>query len=142
MRSKAEFYEHLYSSLASLLEGQRNWVTNLSNASSLLYASLNRYQQRVAGGSEAKVINWAGFYLLSPFFPQSDASTASAPKPLKRPTLWLGPFCGLPACQQIISVPGKGVCADASALLPPRAVRVDDTEAYREYPNCLQTSCH
>lgn len=52
--------------------------------------------------------------------------------PVKRPTLLLGPFHGLPACQSIQSVPGKGVCADASSLLPPRTVRVDKTE---EYPN-------
>ncbi len=137
----------------------------------MLYASLNRFQQRLAelkveaeqekadaataaeddsaaNGAEstagdsaaapavpiepltaAKTINWAGFYLLSPFFPTSD--TSSAPT-YKRPTLLLGPFCGLPACQQISSVPGRGVCADASALLPPRVVRVDKTDDYRE----------
>lgn len=140
IKTKREFYAHLSTQLSSLLEGQRNWVSNLSNASSIIYASLNRFQQRLAelqgegSTQKAKTVNWAGFYLLSPFFPTSTAASApTAPKPFKRPTLLLGPFCGLPACQQIQSVPGKGVCADASALLPPRAVRVDRTDDYREY---------
>lgn len=74
--------------------------------------------------SQADPSHHAGFYLLSPLLPHAGAQ--------KRPTLLLGPFHGLPACQAIPSVPGRGVCADASALLPPRAVRVPSTEAYRE----------
>lgn len=65
-----------------------------------------------------------GFYLLSPLLP--------SPAPVKRPTLLLAPFHGLPACQAITSVPGKGVCADASAILPPRTVRVARTDDYRK----------
>ncbi|KDN52730.1 hypothetical protein K437DRAFT_253925 [Tilletiaria anomala UBC 951] len=146
VKSKAEFYDHLHAQLSSLLDGQRNWVTNLSNASSIIYASLNRFQQRLAKsqqGYQAKTVNWAGFYLLSPLFPTSDApasSVSSTTKPLLRPTLWLGPFCGLPACQKINSVPGRGVCADASALLPPRAVRVDRTDDYPGHIACDSAS--
>ncbi|KAL9933076.1 hypothetical protein V8E36_007794 [Tilletia maclaganii] len=134
--NKAQFYDHLAASLASLLEGQRNWVSNLSNASSVLYASLNRYPAW-AGSADwtqpRKPVNWAGFYLLSPLFP-------GTPLRVKRPTLLLGPFCGLPACQQIQSVPGRGVCADASTALPPRALRVDDTEAYPGHIACDSAS--
>jgi L-methionine (R)-S-oxide reductase len=58
----------------------------------------------------------------------------------KRPTLLLGPFHGLPACQSIPSIPGKGVCADASALLPPRTVKVDNTEEYPGHIACDSAS--
>ncbi len=121
MQSKADFYDHLESSLLGLVDASTDWVSSLSNAASLIYASMNRFH-----AWEAKRINWAGFYLLSPLMP----SELAARRPRKQPTLLLGPFNGLPACQLIHSVPGRGVCADASALLPPRVVRVDDTEAY------------
>lgn len=107
--------------IAGLLDGQRNWVTNLANASSVLYNSMNRFS-----AWKDKRVNWAGFYLLSPLFPGPVA-------PVKQPTLWLGPFCGLPACQAIPSVPGRGVCADGSAVLPPKTVCVPRTEDYRAY---------
>lgn len=73
-----------------------------------------------------------GFYLLSPLLPSAPA--------VKRPTLLLGPFHGLPACQSIQSVPKKGVCADASALLPPRTVKVDKTEDYPGHIACDSAS--
>ncbi|CAD6892722.1 unnamed protein product [Tilletia controversa] len=136
VKTKADFYEHLATSLDALLGGQRNWVSNLSNASSVIYASLNRFPAWAGSEDQSqapKPVNWAGFYLLSPFFP-------GAPFPAKRPTLLLGPFCGLPACQQIQSVPGRGVCADASSLLPPRALRVDDTDAYPGHIACDSAS--
>jgi len=67
-----------------------------------------------------KRINWAGFYLLAPLFPGTLDSSSG-------PTLWLGPFCGLPACQSIPSIPGRGVCADGSAKWPPTVVCVPHT---------------
>jgi L-methionine (R)-S-oxide reductase len=70
--------------------------------------------------------------LISPLVP--------AGGPVKRPTLLLGPFHGLPACQSIQSIPGKGVCADASALLPPRTVKVDRTEEYPGHIACDSAS--
>ncbi|KAK0557855.1 hypothetical protein OC846_000149 [Tilletia horrida] len=134
--TKAQFYEHLQESVGALLGGQRNWVSNLSNASSVIYASLNRFPAWAGSADKSqpqKPVNWAGFYLLSPLFPGPTI-------PVKRPTLLLGPFCGLPACQQIQSVPGRGVCADASSILPPRALRVDDTEAYPGHIACDSAS--
>ncbi|GAC76302.1 hypothetical protein PANT_20c00049 [Moesziomyces antarcticus T-34] len=127
VQSKADFYDHLESSLLGLVDASTDWVSSLSNAASLIYASMNRFH-----AWEAKRINWAGFYLLSPLMP----SELAARRPRKQPTLLLGPFNGLPACQLIHSVPGRGVCADASALLPPRVVRVDDTEAYPGHIAC------
>lgn len=69
-----------------------------------------------------------GFYLLSPLLPKA--------APVKRPTLLLGPFHGLPACQLIPSIPGKGVCADASARLPPATVNVARTHDYPGHIAC------
>ncbi|WFD31106.1 L-methionine (R)-S-oxide reductase [Malassezia sp. CBS 17886] len=94
--TKADFYAHVESQIAALLDGQRNWVTNLANVSSVLYNSMNRFSEW-----NDKRVNWAGFYILSPFFP-------GPTPPSKYPMLWLGPFCGLPACQMIPSVPGRG----------------------------------
>ncbi|EPQ30536.1 uncharacterized protein PFL1_02061 [Pseudozyma flocculosa PF-1] len=125
--TKADLYDHLERSLASLIDPDTDWISSLSNASSLIYNSLNRFP-----AWQDKKINWAGFYLLSGIMPSAAASRAKR----SRPTLLLGPFVGLPACQLIFSVPGKGVCADASSLLPPRVVRVRDTEAYPNHIAC------
>lgn len=44
-------YERLSRQLASLLEGETNWLANLANTSALLF-------------QELEALNWAGFYLL------------------------------------------------------------------------------
>jgi GAF domain-containing protein len=49
--SKAEVYENLATQLRSLLAGERDFIANAANFSSLLYHSLPD-------------LNWAGFYLL------------------------------------------------------------------------------
>jgi GAF domain-containing protein len=49
--SKAELYSHLESQLRSLIDGERDFIANAANFSSLLYHSLPD-------------VNWAGFYLL------------------------------------------------------------------------------
>jgi GAF domain-containing protein len=49
--SKAAVYENLASQLRSLLEGERDFIANAANFSSLLYHSLPD-------------LNWTGFYLL------------------------------------------------------------------------------
>jgi len=49
--SKAEVYSSLAAQLRSLLEGERDFIANAANFSSLLYHSLPN-------------LNWAGFYLL------------------------------------------------------------------------------
>ncbi|CAO1625615.1 unnamed protein product [Sympodiomycopsis kandeliae] len=130
--SQDEFYSHLSDSLASLLSGQRSWVTNLSNASSILYASLNTFRRR---NDDKRIINWAGFYLISGLFPNPKPEVLSLKKQ-QVPTIILGPFHGLPACQAIPSIVGKGVCADGSAVLPPTTVRVPDTDAYPGHIAC------
>jgi L-methionine (R)-S-oxide reductase len=49
--SKAELYAELQSQLRALLEGERDFIANAANFSSLLYHSLAD-------------VNWVGFYLL------------------------------------------------------------------------------
>jgi len=49
--SKAELYAELQSQLRALLEGERDFIANAANFSSLLYHSLPD-------------VNWVGFYLL------------------------------------------------------------------------------
>ncbi len=49
--TKTELYSHLASQLRSLLEGERDFIANAANFSSLLYHSLPD-------------VNWAGLYLL------------------------------------------------------------------------------
>jgi L-methionine (R)-S-oxide reductase len=49
--SKAELYTDLAAQLRSLIEGERDFIANAANLSSLLYHSLPD-------------LNWAGFYLL------------------------------------------------------------------------------
>ncbi len=49
--SKAELYSHLAAQMRSLLAGERDFIANAANVSSLLFHSLPD-------------LNWAGFYLL------------------------------------------------------------------------------
>jgi L-methionine (R)-S-oxide reductase len=49
--SKAELYEHLALQVSSLLAGERDFIANAANFSSLVFHSLPE-------------VNWAGFYLL------------------------------------------------------------------------------
>ncbi|KAF8320762.1 GAF domain-like protein [Clavulina sp. PMI_390] len=103
--TKKEFWSHVEFQLKYLLEGQRNWVTNLSNASSLIYNSLLAFPSHFGPGEKA--VNWSGFYLDSQLFPGKPRD------PSLPPVLLLGPFNGKPACQLIKVKSGKGVCADA-----------------------------
>ncbi|KAI9031659.1 GAF domain-like protein [Phycomyces nitens] len=90
---KDEFYRDLLDQITAITEDQTYWVTNLSNASSVIYhglKSLEHFQQ--------KPINWAGFYLVDP---------------KNEKNLILGPFQGKVACTAIPF--GKGVCGAAAA---------------------------
>ncbi|KAJ7879585.1 GAF domain-like protein [Mycena olivaceomarginata] len=128
--NKAEFWAHTYSQLDALLDSeQRNWVTNLSNAASLIYNSLLAFPAHFGNGQRA--VNWCGFYLDAPLFPQS----SSGGKPAQS-RLLLGPFNGKPACQYINTAPGKarGVCADS--FLQRHTVVVSDVESYPGHIAC------
>ncbi|KAJ7933820.1 GAF domain-like protein [Mycena leptocephala] len=138
--TKAEFWAHTYSQLDMLLDSdQRNWVTNLSNASSLIYNSLLAFPPHFGNGQRA--VNWCGFYLDSQLFPQphhlprgEENGTKTTPPITNR--LLLGPFNGKPACQYINTAPGKarGVCADT--FLQKRTIVVSDVESYPGHIAC------
>ncbi|KAH9963888.1 GAF domain-like protein [Russula dissimulans] len=102
IRTKSQFWEQLSIQLAPLLEGQRNWVTNLANASSLIYHSLHSYPGFGDGPSS---VHWCE-------------------------RLFLGPFYGKPACPWIDIIPGRGrgVCVDA--FLARKSIVVPDVEVY------------
>ena len=106
------FYRDLDSQLKGLLEGERNWVANAANFSSLLFLRLSD-------------INWAGFYLLRRVGERSD--------------LVLGPFQGKPACVRIPVAPqAKGVCGMAAKEL--RTLVVDDVHAFPGHIACDSAS--
>ncbi|KIR58465.1 GAF domain-containing protein [Cryptococcus bacillisporus CA1873] len=122
--SKAEFYDHVVSHLEALLEGERYWVTNLSQASAILYHSFLACSL-YGGNAHSPVVNWCGFYLHPPAHPSS--SSSSSP-------LLLGPYHGRPACLSITPTPGKGVCADA--FVNQATLIVPDVETYPGHIAC------
>ncbi|ORX51614.1 GAF domain-like protein [Hesseltinella vesiculosa] len=99
--AKPEFYNLLAQQIFAITEDQTFWVTNLANASAVIFHELNSldfFQQ--------KPINWAGFYLVDPKNDQK---------------LILGPFQGKVACTEIVF--GKGVCGAAAATRETQVVR-------------------
>ncbi|CAG8021673.1 unnamed protein product [Penicillium salamii] len=121
--SKADVYEMLLMQTQGLLDGQRNWVSNLSNVASLLW---HAYASLPAPSSS---VNWAGFYIRDDKFPTLASPISSPPlsgvpgtsgvtisttyTSSEDQLLLLGPFHGKPACQEIRF--GKGVCGAAAA---------------------------
>ncbi|KAI9067363.1 GAF domain nucleotide-binding protein [Trametes sanguinea] len=132
---KPAFWEHVHEQLSYLLDGQRNWVTNLANASSLIYNSLLAFPEF---GTGERMVNWCGFYLNSELFPGPRlTATGKAEAQDDQPArLLLGPFCGKPACQLINVAPGRarGVCADAYCQR--KTVLVQDVDAYPGHIAC------
>ncbi|OJJ04238.1 hypothetical protein ASPVEDRAFT_172224 [Aspergillus versicolor CBS 583.65] len=104
--TKAEIYTQVIQQAQGLVTGQRNWVSNLSNVASLLW---HAYAALPAPSSS---VNWAGFYIRRDKFPSSNASSTEAGATPVTNTLWLGPFQGRPACQEIRF--GRGVCGAAA----------------------------
>lgn len=86
--SKEETLQLLVDSYEAVSNDTRNWVANLSNASSLVWHAYHSLKMPV---------NWSGFYVINPTKPEEE--------------LILGPFQGKVACQ-IIKF-GKGVCGTA-----------------------------
>lgn len=110
--SSTGFYRDLDLQLKALLEGERNWVANAANFSSLLFQSLPD-------------LNWAGFYVLRHQAERSD--------------LLLGPFQGKPACVRIPVAPlARGVCGTAASER--RTLVVDDVHAFPDHIACDSAS--
>ncbi|KAI0780246.1 GAF domain nucleotide-binding protein [Fomes fomentarius] len=127
------FWSHVHEQLSHLLAGQRDWVTNLANASSLIYNSLLAYPDF---GTGDRMVNWAGFYVHAALFPTPRFGPAVQTQNPPSERLLLGPFSGRPACQLIQVSPEKarGVCADA--YLQKKTLVVPDVEAYPGHIAC------
>ncbi|KAG1827760.1 GAF domain-like protein [Suillus variegatus] len=141
IKTKSEFWTHVHDQLEILMGGQRHWVSNLSNAASLIYNSLQAFPSNFGDGERS--VNWcgesfhfsplvsttqstkddrpapslSGFYLISSLFPQprfTDASMDPQSQTRASTNMLLGPFSGRPACQWIeVSPRPRGVCGDA-----------------------------
>ncbi len=126
VQTKTDFYDHLESSLLSLIDPGTDWISSLSNASSLLFNSLNRFPVW-----KEKRVNWAGFYLLSP----SSFRVALEEEP-KSTNAAIGTL------QRLTSMSTDLVRARQRSLrrrfrfVAPRVVRVADTEAYPGHIAC------
>ncbi|KAF1918519.1 GAF domain-like protein [Ampelomyces quisqualis] len=90
--SKKEVYAQVLDQARLLFDGQRNWVSNFSNTSALLWHAYHSLPW------PSSAVNWAGFYFTDPLDPER---------------LILGPFQGQVACQIIAF--GRGVCGTAAA---------------------------
>jgi L-methionine (R)-S-oxide reductase len=109
---KTTFYRDLNTQLRGLLDGERDWVANSANFSSLLYLMLPD-------------LNWAGFYFLRPTTGGTE--------------LVLGPFQGKPACVLIpVSPTPKGVCGAAASQR--RTQVVEDVHAFPGHIACDSAS--
>ncbi|KAI8993930.1 GAF domain nucleotide-binding protein [Trametes punicea] len=130
---KPAFWAHVHEQLSHLLDGQRNWVTNLANASSLIFNALQAFPEF---GTGERMVNWCGFYLDSELFPSAKLTATAEARGTQPPRLLLGPFCGKPACQLIHVSPerARGVCADAYCQR--KAVLVQDVGAYPGHIAC------
>ncbi|KAF7729844.1 hypothetical protein EC973_003578 [Apophysomyces ossiformis] len=110
--SKEAFYELLRDQIKAIVEDQTFWVTNLSNASAVIYHGLQSLEQ-----FQKKPINWAGFYVTDPKEPNK---------------LILGPFQGKIACTEIPF--GKGVCGKAAQTMETQIVK--DVHAFPGHIAC------
>ncbi|KDQ10226.1 hypothetical protein BOTBODRAFT_178270 [Botryobasidium botryosum FD-172 SS1] len=134
--TKQQFWGHVHEQLSLVLDGQnRNWVSNLSTASALLYHSLRDFTAFFGAGDRA--VNWCGFYLIPELFPGKKSPLASD----RPPPLLLGPFHGKPACQWIplpsSNTPSSrplGVCA--AAFVSAKPLLVPDVDAYPGHIAC------
>ncbi|MFZ6757208.1 GAF domain-containing protein [Undibacterium sp. Ji50W] len=107
-------YSMLSRQLASILESERNLITNAAQFSAFIYNSISD-------------LNWAGFYLCT----HASKPTADFPH-----ELLLGPFQGKVACTRI---PFKrGVCGTAAAER--RTVLVSDVHAFPGHIACDSAS--
>ncbi|KAF1983909.1 GAF domain-like protein [Aulographum hederae CBS 113979] len=116
-QTKAQVYEQVLEQAEALFEDQRNWVCNLSNASSLIYHALKSLPP------PSSSVNWCGFYVLDP-------------DPKKPSGLILGPFQGHVACQTIPFA--RGVCGTAASTQKTQLVL--DVDAFPGHIACDSNS--
>lgn len=134
VQTKPEFWEHVHTQLEALLDGQGHWITNLANASSIIFNALLAFP-KYFGREDDRAVNWCGFYLDSALFPAPRIQTSTTTTETSS-RLLLGPFCGKPACQFIHTAPGKarGVCADS--YLTRTTIVVPEVDLYPGHIAC------
>ncbi|ORY96717.1 GAF domain-like protein [Syncephalastrum racemosum] len=112
--SKEDFYVELLEQITAVISGQSNWMTNLANASAVIYHSMRALEH-----FQRKPINWAGFYLT-----------------MEEGKLLLGPFQGKVACTEIKF--GHGVCGAAASERVTQVVK--DVHAFPGHIACDSAS--
>jgi len=112
--SKKEKYESLLPQIKALVEGESDYIANISNIMSALKYGMNWF--------------WVGVYFVSP--------SPALPKEESEATLVLGPFQGPIACTRIAF--GKGVCG--TAWKEKRTIIVEDVEKFPGHIACSSLS--
>ncbi|PVU92531.1 hypothetical protein BB561_003759 [Smittium simulii] len=112
--TKQHMYAELLSKFKALADGERDWVTNMSNLSALVFHELYN-----SNFEYKNTLNWAGFYYVN-------SNEANLSKSNNKPCFMrLGPFQGKVACTRINF--GSGVCgAAAESKLPQLVSNVHD----------------
>lgn len=132
--SKADMYRVVTEELHALVDpaGNTPLVTALSNAAALLFYGLNSLGQDCYAMLHAAPVNWVGFYLLEAP-PAEEASSKTTSGSATAPNkLFLGPFQGKVACQEIRI--GKGVCG--TAVAERRSIVVPDVHRFPGHIAC------
>lgn len=57
VQTKPEFWEHVHTQLEALLDGQGHWITNLANASSIIFNALLAFP-KYFGREDDRAVNW------------------------------------------------------------------------------------
>lgn len=120
--TKKEQYESLIPQINALVEGENDFIANLSNIVSALKFSLNYF--------------WVGIYFVKS--PSSNISpfTNDRYKSEEGAELVLGPFQGPVACTRIVY--GKGVCGKCWELK--KTIIVDDVDKFPGHIACSALS--
>lgn len=111
--TKKEKYESLFPQIKALIEGETDFVANLSNIMSALKFGMNFF--------------WVGVYFVRPTLTLSKGEGVE---------LVLGPFQGPVACTRIAF--GKGVCG--TAWKEKRTIIVDDVDQFPGHIACSSLS--
>ncbi|MBA3705021.1 MAG: GAF domain-containing protein [Bacteroidetes bacterium] len=116
--TKKEKYESLIPQIKALVEGETNFIANLSNILSALKYGMDYL--------------WVGIYFVEEITPTRSASGGER----KKRELVLGPFQGPVACTRIAF--GKGVCGKGWELK--QTIIVDDVDQFPGHIACSSLS--
>lgn len=115
--AKKEKYESLLSQIKALVEGEKDFIANISNIIASLKYGMN--------------FLWVGIYFVKPSPPPHSRSSGRGEQELV-----LGPFQGPTACTRIVF--GKGVCG--TAWKEKKTVMVEDVRNFPGHIACCSES--